>query len=112
MASYPGSKVHRPSRRNLGRGQHVQLPSADVVVTSAMATATLTFSVPIIANGSIPLNVTGGLTLVSQEQTAPNVVVQVYSGALSGEDYSYPGNDQTVRTFQGGGCNPAAGTFS
>lgn len=112
MASYPGAKVHRPSRRKLGRGQHTQLPPATAVVTSTSDTATITFSVPVIVNGTISMNVSGGLTLVSQTQVSPTVVTQLFSGPLTTLTYSIAANDPSISTYQGGGFAGVAGTFS
>ena len=112
MASYPSAKVHRPSRRKLGRGQHTQLPQANLVVTDTADTATLTFDRPVIVNGVIPLNVTGGVTLTTQTIVSQTVVHQLYSGPLTTLQYSFPANDPSVANMQGGGCAGAAGTFS
>jgi len=111
MASFPGAKVHRVSRRQLGKGQHIQLPPVTVSVTAATDTATLTFSVPVIVSGNIPLAVSGGVTLVSQTVVSPTEVQQVFSGALSGLAWSIAGGIPQVATFQGGGLAPSSGTF-
>lgn len=111
MASFPGAKVKRPSRRKLGRGQSTQHPAALVTITDSTDVATMTFNVPVIVSGRINLVVTGR-TFVSQLQTSPTVVTQTYSSALSGAAYLLSANDPNVKTFQGGGNAPASGTFS
>lgn len=111
MATFPTAKKHRASRRKLGRGQHVQLPPATAVITSATDTATITFNVPVVVNGTIPMNVSGGLTLTSQTVVSPTVVTQLYSGALATKTYSIPANAPEIATMQGGGFAGASGTF-
>lgn len=112
MASYPGSKVHRPSRRKLGRGQHTQVPAVTITVTDTADTATLTFSQAVVINGNIPMNVSGGRTLVTQTVVSPTVVTQLYSGTLTTQTYSIPAATPQIATFQGGANLPVAGTFS
>ena len=111
MASFPGAKVHRVSRRKLGRGQHVQVPAATVVVTSAADTATLTFNQPVVVSGAVNLNVSGGVTVVSQTIVSSTVVQILYSGPLTTLTWSI-GGSEPVATFAGGGLAPASGTFS
>ena len=112
MASFPTAKVKRPARNKLGRGQHVQLPPVTVTITDATTAATLTFAVPVIISGIPNLNVSGGVSFVSQHQTSPTVLVQTYSATLSGKTYSLAAGDPAIATFQGGGNNAVAGTFS
>jgi hypothetical protein len=71
---------------------------------------TLTFSVPVVVSGDIALNLSGTQTLVSQHQTAPTTVVQVYSASVVGDTWSVD-SDAPVRTFQGGALASASGTF-
>lgn len=111
-ASYPTAKVHRPSRRKLGRGQYVQPPPVTVVLTSTADTATMTFSQPVVVNGTIAMTVSGGRTLVTQTVVSPTVVTQLFSGTLTTQTWSIPAGQQTVKTFQGGQLAPASGTFS
>lgn len=111
MASFPSAKVHRVSRRKLGRGQHPPLPMASVTVTDSTVTVTLTFNVPVIVSGNINLNVQTGIALVSQVQTSPTVVTQTYASSVSGKTWSIA-MGSPVRTFQGGGLVPTSGTFS
>ena len=80
LAAYPGANVHRVSRRRLGRGQHPQFAAVGAAIGSNSATVTITFSQAVIVSGTINLNVSGGLTLVSQTVNSPTVVTQVYSG--------------------------------
>lgn len=112
MATFPSSKVHRVSRRKLGRGQHTQLAPVTVVVTDTGDVATLTFSNPIVVNGTIPMNVSGGLTLVSQVVVSPTVVTQTYSGALTTKTYSIPVGSPTITGTQGQSFAGVSGTFA
>lgn len=112
MASYPGSKVHRVSRRKLGRGQFVQMPPVNVYVTSATDTATLTFSAPVVLSGTPNLNISGGITEISSDQLNALTATITCSGTLSGATYSLEGADPSIKTFQGGPNNAATGTFS
>jgi len=114
MASYPTPKVHRPSRRSLGRGQHVQLPTAVATPVDSTITVVITCSQPVIASGILDLELSGGdptPTLLSQVQSTPLVITQVYSGTVVGCDWKISGALAPVRTFQGGGLADAAGTF-
>lgn len=110
MASFPGSKVHRVSRRQLGRGQSPSRPGATFVMTSASDTATLTFDVPVVVQGPVLLDVEGPLAIVSQTQTSPTVLEIVLESAVAGLDWSLPAG-QPIATFQGGGVAAASGTF-
>lgn len=111
MATYPSGKTHRPSRRKLGKGQQTIMAPATVVVTSATDTITLTFSVPVVVNGIIPGNISGGLTLVAQVVVSPTVVTQQMSAAVAAKTYNYPVNTPQIRTQQGGGFAGASGTL-
>ena len=111
MASFPGSKVHRRGRRSLGRGQYVQVPQATVVITDSTNTAVLTFSVPVVVSGIIPLTISGGVSFVSQTIVSATVVHQLWDGALAGLDFDLPEGVAEVATFQGGGEAGASGTF-
>ena len=111
MASFPSELVHREPRNKLGKGQHVPQPPATVAMTSAANTATLTFSVPVVVSGPIPVAVGGGLTIVSQTFVSSTVVQQLYSGPLAGLSWSIAGAIPQVATFQGGTLAPASGTF-
>jgi hypothetical protein len=111
MASFPSSKVHRPSRRKLGRGQVPNIPGVTVAITDATTIATLTFDAPVIVSGRVNLVVTGK-TFVSQLQTSPTVLTQTYSATLSGAAYVLAANDPSILSFQGGRCGGASGMFS
>jgi hypothetical protein len=112
MASYPGAKVHRTNRRKLGRGQHVQAPGVAVVVTSSGTTnMTMTFAQPVVVSGIIPSTV-AGKTLVSQTIVSPTVVTQVWSGNVTGLAYTVPPATPNIKSFQGGPCLGASGTFA
>jgi hypothetical protein len=110
MASYPSSKVHRPSRRKLGRGQSVQRAAATVTPVASTVTVVLTFDVPVVVSGIIEMNVETGIPLVSQVQDTPTQVTQVYDSSVAGKDWSIAAG-APVATFQGGALAPASGTF-
>jgi hypothetical protein len=110
MPSYPSAKVHRVSRRQLGRGQHVQLPQAAIVATVATVTVTLTFSVPVIVSGRIGYVGNTGPVL-TQTQTSPTVVALTFAATQAAATYSIAANDPAIKTFQGGGNAAVSGTF-
>ena len=110
MASFPGSKIHRVSRRKLGRGQHVQLPAVTITAAAATETITLTFSVPVVVSGNIPLVSSTGV-LVSQTQPSPTTVAQVWSTSQAAATWSIPAGVPEIATFQGGTNAAAGGTF-
>jgi len=107
---FPGSKVHRRSRRKLGRGQHVAIPACTVTVTDSGSVATLTFSEPVICSAQPAIVISGGVTVSSYAQTSSTVVTLTCSGALVGKTYTLPAN--VVATVNGGGSVAASGTFS
>jgi len=109
--SYPSAKVHRPSRRKLGKGQFPTAANPTVSVTSTGTTnATLTFNLPVAVNANIPMTV-AGLTLVSQTVVSPTVVTQVWSGNVTGLAYSVPSGTPTVSTYSGGQLVGSTGHF-
>jgi hypothetical protein len=109
--AYPGAKVHRVSRRKLGRGQYPASNGITVVVTSSGTTnMTLTFSRPVVVTGTIPSTV-ATRTLVSQTVVSPTVVTQVWSGNVTALAYTVPSNAANVSSYQGGALVGAAGTF-
>ena len=111
MATYPGPKVHRVSRRHLGRGQAASAPPITATITGTADTASVLFNVPVVVGGPIPLAVSGGVTVVSQTTTPPKLVTIQYSGALSGLTYTLPPNAANVASFQGGKTAGQTGTF-
>lgn len=111
MASYPGPKVHRPSRRKLGRGQFPAALGVAVAVTSTGTTnVTLTFARPVVVTGTIN-NTVATKTLVSQTVVSPTVVTQVWSGNVTGLAFTVPANANNVMSQQGGAVLGATGTF-
>lgn len=113
MASFPGSKVHRTSRRNLGRGQSVQRPAAVATPVATVAQVVITFNVPMVVYGNIDLSLGGATppTLLTQTVLSPTAVLQVYSSTVVTHTWSITGLNVKARTFQGGGVAPASGTF-
>jgi hypothetical protein len=110
MASYPTPKVHRRSRRKLGRGQYPAIPAANPTVTGAGSTVTVTYDQPVIVSGPIGLTV-GALTNTTQTVVSPTVVTVLLSGPLTGLDWSLAANPSTVATSAGGGVAGASGSF-
>lgn len=111
MASFPGSKVHRPSRRKLGRGQSVQVPSVLAAATAATTLVTITFPVPVVVNGIVPLVVNGGPEFVSQTVVSQTVVHQTFDTSCAGKTWHIAGGGPEVRSYEGGVLAAASGTF-
>lgn len=111
MASFPGAKVHRTSRRKLGRGQHVQPPAAVASLVGADDVVTITFNVPVVVNGLIPLSIAGISGVPVQAVVDAQTVTQTYGESVAGNAWVLPGGGQSVFTFQGGTLAPASGTF-
>lgn len=88
--SYPGAKVHRVSRRKLGRGQVPSVPTFTVALSVATTTLTLTFSSPAVVTGVIPVTVAGGPTFVSQTVVNQTTVTQTWSATLVGHTVTVP----------------------
>jgi hypothetical protein len=112
MATYPGPKVHRVSRRHLGRGQSPSAPPVTVTMTDAADTATMTFNVNVVVSGPIPLAVSGGVTATLQTVVSPKIVTILFSGPLTMLTWSLPANAANVASFQGGRVAGASGTFT
>jgi hypothetical protein len=111
MSAYPTPNVHRRNRRKLGRGQSNAGNDAAVTITSTGTTnATLTFSQPVVVRGNLS-NTVASRTLVSQTQTSPTVVTQVWSGNVTGLAYNVPAGMPNVSTVRGGQNSGSSGTF-
>jgi hypothetical protein len=111
MASYPTSKVHRPSRRKLGRGQYPTSNGVTATLTSSGTTnVTITFSRPVNVSGTIPTTV-ATLTLVSQTIVSPTVVTQVWSGNVATHLGTLPPNAANISSYQGGQVAGTSTTF-
>jgi hypothetical protein len=111
MSSFPNAKIHRPSRTRLSKGQSLQQQPVQITATASGATVTLAFSLPVVVRGDIPLNLSGGQTLVSQTVVTLQEIQQTYSAAVGASTWSIPANTPQIATFQGGGNAPAGGTF-
>lgn len=110
--AYPTPKVHRPSRRKLGRGQTPTQNNFTCAVTSTGTTnVTLTFSKPVILKGNLA-NTVATRTLVSQTVVSSTVVTQVWSGNVTTLAYAVPSADPNVTNYQGGQLIGISGTFS
>ena len=111
MASFPSSKVHRPSRRKLGRGQRISAPPAVVTASAITTTVTVTFSLPVIVNGAVPLVVASAPAIVSQTVNSSTQVTIVFAASVVGKTWSIAAGTGNVATYQGGGLVSAGGTF-
>ena len=114
MASYPGPKVHRVSRRKLGRGQYPNQYQSNGVHCTLSSTGTtnitLTFDKPVVVTGNIPVTV-ATLTLVSQTIVSSTVVTQVWSANVATHLVTMPSNAANVASYQGGGVLGSTATF-
>ena len=111
MASFPGAKVHRVSRRRLGKGQMPTRPAASITPTVSTVTVTLTFNVPVIVSGPIPLVTSAGGPIVSQTVVSPTVVNVVFTGSQAAATVSLIPNCGVISTYQGGGNSGFSITF-
>lgn len=111
MATFPTSKVHRVSRRKLGRGQYPSQNGVAAVLTDATTTLTITFARPVVVTGRIPTTTNGAQTFVSQTVVSPTVVTQLWSATLVGSTITLPAGAANVATYQGGPTLGAVGTF-
>ena len=110
MASFPGAKVHRESRRKLGRGQTVQQTPVMITATASTVTVTYTLNRPCVINGIVP-TVTSNGALVSQHVTSPTQFEQVFTLTQAAATISIPANCGQIKTFQGGGNSSFSETF-
>jgi hypothetical protein len=100
--AYPGPKVHRTSRRKLGRGQYPTNNFVGVTLTNPSADVVLmTFASPVVVTGIIPLTTSSG-TFVSQTVLSATTVQQTFSASQAAATVSIPGNAANVATYQGG----------
>lgn len=112
--AYPGPKVHRTSRRKLGRGQYPTAGGANsvgcILTTTGTTNLTMTFNKPVIVTGTIPVT-SPGLTIVSQTIVSSTVVTQVWSASIAAATMTLPGNAANVASYQGGGVTGSVVTF-
>ena len=108
--TFPGPKIHRPSRRHLSRGDYPVAIGVTASVTASGSTATITFSRPVIVAGLIPLAIPG-VSLVAQSQVSNTVWTQLFSAPLNTLAWSLPPAPMNVTTPQGGVSAGATGTF-
>jgi hypothetical protein len=109
MASYPGAKVHRHSRRNLGRGQTPVVSPVSITVTNSSADVMqIVSSAPVVWQKSIAATAVGA-TIVSQAVISTTEVQITFSGSIAAAAWTVP---QAAGTSYYGGQTPAAsGTF-
>lgn len=109
--SFPSANVHRRNRRKLGRGQFPPAATVGVVQSSTGTTnVTLTFSRPVVVRGSLS-NTVATRTLVSQVQTSPTVVSQVWSGTVTTLVGTVPANMPNLSGVTGGSNAGSVITF-
>lgn len=101
MGAFPGPKVHRVSRRKLGKGQHVQVPPVNITATVSTVTVSLVFGQPVVINGPIVATSTAG-TLQSQAVIDTTHVNLVFSTSQAAATVTIPAGQPTIRTSQGG----------
>lgn len=101
MASFPGAKVHRVSRRKLGRGQHAAAPPVTITMSSSTSTVTLTFSVPVVVSGTIPMTSAAG-SFVSQAILSSTQVSQVWSTTQTSVSKAIVAGVPQILSYQGG----------
>jgi hypothetical protein len=109
--AYPGAKVHRVSRRKLGRGQYPTAPALTCVLTDATTVLTLTFSSPVVVTGTIPVTVAGGPTFVSQTVVNATTVTQTWSATLVGHTVTLPAAAANVTSTTGAKVAGVSATF-
>jgi len=108
--AYPGPKVHRVSRRKLGRGQYPNISGTQTTATPSGSTVVLTWSQPVVVRGNLAITV-ATLTFVSQVINSPTQVTITMSGAVATHAYSFNGNQPNISASNGGAVSSAAGTF-
>jgi hypothetical protein len=108
MASFPNSKIHKPSRKKLGKGQVPPTAPATVTPSVATTTVTLTASVPGIFANPTTFVATGG-TIVSQGQLTPTTYQIVYTATQAAAVWTLPAHAFT--TNSGGTSIASSGTF-
>lgn len=109
--SFPTNNIHRRNRRKLGRGQYPALTGATAVITGASNHAILTFTLPVVVDGPIPLVVTGG-TAGAQTIVSPTVVNIEQGVAVTGKAWTLAQPIPQVGTYEGGTVASApSGTF-
>lgn len=111
--AFPGPKVHRVSRRKLGRGQMTSPVVAMVTPTAATDVATLVFSQPVIWSmpGTVPTFFTcTGIAAVSAVQTSSTQIAITFAASVAAAAYKFV-QDVTITQANGGAIAPASGTF-
>lgn len=100
--SYPTAKVHRVNRRKLGRGQYPNAGVVTATLTNPTANVVeLTFSLPVVVTGTIPLTTSVGV-FVSQQVSSGTQVLQTFNTSQAAATVSLPSGAANVATYQGG----------
>ena len=118
MPSYPTPKVHRRSRRKLGRGQYPAIPAALPTVTAAASTVTVTYDPPVIVSGPVGLAVDTPRGLVvpvlrnCDTLTIPQIAQAVTDTAEKAKNSQYGIEDLRGGTFTISNLGAIGGTYS
>lgn len=111
MATYPTSKVHRPSRRTVGKGQGSTIANVNATLTNPSANVVqLAFSSPVVVTGIIPLTTSAG-AFVSQAIINSSTVQQTFTVSQATATVALPSGAANVSTYQGNKVNGTAITF-
>lgn len=111
MATYPTGKVHRPSRRAVGKGQSSNRGNVNVVMTNPSANVVqLAFSSPVVVTGTIPLTTSAG-AFVSQAVINSSTVQQTFTVSQATATVALPSGAANVATYQGNKVNGTSITF-
>ena len=109
MASYPGAKVHRVSRRHLGRGQFPAISAPTIAVTNPSSLILqIVSNVPVVWGSAIPATAVGA-TIVSQAIISQTEVQITFSGSIAAAAWTVPSGAGTA--YNGAPTPAASGTF-
>lgn len=109
--AYPTPKVHRVSRRKLGRGQYPSSTGTTVTLTNPSANVVdLIFARPVVVTGIIPVQTSAGV-LVNQQVSSGTLVIQTYNVSQAAATVTFPPAAANVLTQQGGPVNGTSITF-
>jgi hypothetical protein len=89
------------------------LPGINAVptITGSGTTITVTYTKDLVGDVGPEFTITGGLILDSASNPAPNIWVFTFSGNIAGNTFTLNGNDEYVRTKQGGTADGGSKTF-
>jgi hypothetical protein len=109
---FPGSKVHRSSRRKLGRGQYPPVAPVTATATAATTTVTVQLSVPCVISGPFPIKVATISDVPSQVVSSNRqTITLVFGETVVGKAWSITPGLSVCLSDQGGVLAGASGTF-